>query len=372
MTDETTITSRAGLIEHRIGATGFLQVNTTSGDLDVRGTDGETVRITTQDPDEAFVLDEYQVEAGDGSLHVRSPRGGLIEVNIGSFKWGRRLGGGGGTDLIVEVPHGARVEIGTVSGDLHASGLDGQQRYKTVSGDIELDDVQGSVDLDGTSGDVRLLAAGTIALDLRTVSGDIAARAGVVERLAVQTMSGDMRIEAALAPGHAHTIETVSGDTRLITGSGLTIEARTVSGDIRSDVPHRTGGEAGRRSIILGDGRAHLGFRSMSGDLQLTGRGPVLPTNEGAAWRGEMAAPVPTTSGAPTTAAASPATAPPVTPAPTSSATPAPPPAADPLEPARLEVLRALQGGEIDVATASERLAALDDAALAFDEGGPR
>jgi len=366
MSDETTITSRAGLIEHPIGATGFFQLNTSSGDIDVRGTDGDRVRITTQDPDDAFVLDEYVVEAGEGSLRVRSPRGGLIEVNIGSFKWGRRLGGGGGTDLVVEVPHGARVDIGTVSGDLNVSGLDGEQRYKTVSGDVELDDVEGTIELDGTSGDVRLLAAGTVALDLRTVSGDIAARAEVVERLSVQTLSGDMRIEAAMAPGYQHTIETVSGDTRITTSSGLTIEARTVSGDIRSDVPHRTSIEAGRRSIILGDGRASLGFRSMSGDLQLTGKGPLLATNEGAAWRGS------TTAVSPTPKVATPAVAPavktpPLAP-PAVEPTLAVPPVPDPLEPARLDILRALQAGEIDVATAGERLAALDDAASAFDE----
>ena len=358
MADETTISSRSGLIEHRIGATGFLQVNTSSGDLDVRGIDGESVRITTQDPDEAYVLDQYVVEAGDGSLHVRSPRGGQIEVNIGSFKWGRRIGSGGGTDLVIEVPHGARVEFGTVSGDLNVSGLDGQQRYKTISGDVELDDVEGAIDFDGTSGDVRLMASGMVSLELRTVSGDIAARAGVVEALALQTMSGDMRIEGALAPGHEHTIETVSGDTRIITSSGLTIEARTVSGDIRSDVPHRTGGESGRRSIILGDGRARLGFRSLSGDLQLTGKGPLLTANEGAAWRGEQTGPralAPSQPARPTTQ----------TPMPPSSAAastaPALPPASDPMEAARLEILRALQAGEIDVSTAGQRLAALDE-----------
>jgi Putative adhesin len=365
MSDEMVISSRSGLIEHRIGARGFLQLNTSSGDLDVRGTDGDVVRITTQDPDDGFVLDQYVVEAGDGSLHVRSPRGGQIEVNIGSFKWGRRIGSGGGTDLVIEVPHGARVELGSVSGDLHVSGLDGQQRYKTVSGDVELDDVEGSIDLDGTSGDVRLLASGTIKLELRTVSGDIAARAGVVERLALQTMSGDMRIEGALAPGYDHTIETVSGDTRLITNSGLTIEARTVSGDIRSDVPHRTGGESGRRSIILGDGRAHLGFRSLSGDLQLTGKGPLLTGNEGAAWRGEQTTPAATTISSPGQSREVPK--PPAAQPP--SVLPPPP---DPLEVARLEILRALQAGEIDVATAGERLAALDDAATAFDEEASR
>lgn len=359
MADETTISSRSGLIEHRIGATGYLQVNTSSGDLDVRGVDGETVRITTQDPDDAYVLDQYVVEAGDGSLHVRSPRGGLIEVNIGSFKWGRRIGSGGGTDLVIEVPHGARVEFGTVSGDLNVSGLDGQQRYKTISGDVELDDVEGAVDFDGTSGDVRLMASGTVSLELRTVSGDIAARAGVVERLALQTMSGDMRIEGALAAGHEHSIETVSGDTRIITSSGLTIEARTVSGDIRSDVPHRTGGESGRRSIILGDGRARLGFRSLSGDLQLTGKGPLLTANEGAAWRGEQTSQRTTAPGQPARPIA-----PTVTPSLAPSTPPATPVTPDPMEAARLEILRALQAGEIDVATAGRGLAALDEEAV--------
>jgi hypothetical protein len=359
MADETTLSLRSGLIEHRIGVAGSVQVSTSSGDIDVRGTDGDTVRITTQDPDDASALDLYVVEAGDGYVRVRSPRGGFIGVDIGAFKWGRRIGGGGGTDLVVEVPRGARGEFATVSGDLHAGGLSGEQRYRTVSGDVELEEVEGAIDLDGTSGDVRLRASGSVRLDLRTVSGDIAARAGVVERLALQTMSGDMRIEAALAPSHEHTIETVSGDTRLITGSGLTIEARTVSGDIRSDVPHRTGGESGKRSIILGDGRAHLAFRSLSGDLQLTGKGPVLPANEGAAWRGELAAPAPVP-------------LPPTTPlAPRTPPAPEPPTAPqvpDPLEDARLEILRALQGGEIDVAAAGERLAALDDAATAFEE----
>ena len=366
MADETSLSLRSGLIEHRIGATGSVQVNTSSGDIDVRGTDSDSVRITTQDPDDASVLDLYVVESGDGFLRVRSPRGGFIGVDIGSFKWGRRIGGGGGTDLVVEVPRGARCEFGTVSGDLHASGLRGEQRYKTVSGDAELEEVEGSIDLDGTSGDVRLRASGPVRLELRTVSGDIVARAGVVERLALQTMSGDMRIEGALAPGQEHTIETVSGDTRLITGSGLTIEARTISGDIRSDVPHRTGGEPGKRSIVLGDGRAHLGFRSLSGDLQLTGKGPVLPASEGAAWRGELASPTPP----PPTS-----TAPARPPTPTTPSAPVPPPAPaapDPLEDARLEILRGLQAGEIDVATAGERLAALDDAATAFDAGGSR
>jgi hypothetical protein len=51
---------------------------------------------------------------------------------------------------------------------------------------------------------------------------------------------------------------------------------------------------------------------------------------------------------------------------------PAPVSPPDPLEGARLEILRALEAGEIDVATAGERLAALDDAATAFDEEGVR
>lgn len=323
--------TRDGVIEHRIGAAGLFALATSSGAVDLRGVDGDTVRIATADPDDAALLDRFEVEAGDGSLRVRSARGVQIGVDVlgRRFRWGP---GSGELDLVVEMPRGARLELATVSGELHVTGTTGAQRYRTVSGELELENVAGEIEIEATSGDVAIGAAAPTSLRLRTVSGDIVARAPLIRRLEATTMSGDVRIESAFDADGAHSIETVSGDTRLVTRSGLTIEARTVSGDVRSDTPHRTGGGRGGRAIIVGDGKARLTFRSLSGDLQLVGRGTAGQAAEGAAWRGSVDAPAPQ---------------------------PAAP--ADPLESDRLEILRALSAGEIDVPTATERLAALDD-----------
>jgi hypothetical protein len=324
--------ARGGIIEHRIGADGLFALATSSGGVDLRGVDGDSVRVTTRDPGDAPFLDRFDVEAGEGLLRVRSPRGVFIGLDV----FGRRFAWGAGVgelDLVVEMPRSARLELATVSGDVHVAALRGQQRYKTVSGDLELEGVAGPIEVDATSGDLSLEAAAPIALRLRTVSGDVSARAPLVRRLDAATMSGDIRIEAAMEAGQEHTVETVSGDTRITTASGLTIEARTVSGAISSDTPHRTGGAPGRRAIVLGDGKAHLGFRSLSGDLQILGRGVATAMPQGAAWRGSVEPP---------------------------------PPAApvDARDATRLEILRALGAGEIDVAEASDRLARLDDEVL--------
>ena len=330
--------ARGGAIEHRIGTNGLFAIATSSGGIDLHGGDGEAVRISTVDPDDAPLLDRFEVEAGEGVLRVRSPRGVFLGLDV----LGRRFGWGGGVgelDLVVEMPRSARLELATVSGDVHVAALRGQQRYKSVSGDLELEDVAGPIEVDATSGDVSLQAAAPVALRLRTVSGDVSAKAPLIRRLDATTMSGDIRVEGAFEAGQEHSVETVSGDTRLVTASGLTIEARTVSGGISSDTPHRTGGAPGRRAIILGDGKAHLGFRSLSGDLQILGRGAATAMPQGAAWRGAIKPPE-------------------------SARLPAPPTPPDPHEAARLGILRALGAGEIDVAEASERLARLDDEVL--------
>jgi hypothetical protein len=339
----TTQGSRGGVIEHRIGADGLLALATSHGGIDLRGVDGDTVRIATADPEEAELLDRFEVEAGDGFLRVRSARGVFIGLDV----FGRKFGWGPGVgelDLIVEMPRSARLELATVSGEVHVEGVNGPQRYKTVSGDLELENVAGSIDIDTTSGDVALAATAPAALRLRTVSGDIVARAPLLQRFETTTMSGDLRVESSFEPGVQHSIETVSGDTRLVTRSGLTIEARTVSGDVRSDAPHRTSGGAGRqRAIIVGDGKARLHFRSLSGDLQLVGHGAAVATAEGAAWRGSLEPREPKEPPEPREP-----------PGPLASAE------VDPQEAARLEILHALGAGQIDVAEATARLARLD------------
>src|SRR3990172_11583897 len=92
--------ARGGAIEHRIGTNGLFAIATSSGGIDLHGGDGEAVRISTVDPDDAPLLDRFEVEAGEGVPRVRSPPGVFPRLDVLRRPF-RRGGGGGGAGLRV-------------------------------------------------------------------------------------------------------------------------------------------------------------------------------------------------------------------------------------------------------------------------------
>ncbi len=267
-----------------------------------------------------------------------------------TFGGGRRV-----AQLEVELPVATEVAIDIASGWLDAQGMRGEQRYRLVSAETRLRGVAGRIQLNTVSGDATIELADAADLSVKSVSGDVAVRGGRLDALRVGTTSGDVRVDSPLVGRSGNTVETLSGDVALVAAGGLRVEARTVSGDLTSDLPHRSEGRMGRRTLIVGDGSIELGFRSVSGDLRI---------HDGSGLAAAEMPRVPTPPVAPT---------PPVPPeARAAAGTPSPnDEAGDPAEAERMAVLRALEQGELDVPAAMERLAVLDDAAAA-DRGDPR
>jgi hypothetical protein len=123
------------------------------------------------------------------------------------------------------------------------------------------------------------------------------------------------------------------------------VDAKSLTGRISTDAPHRSESARGHQSLILGDGRVELAFKSISGHLRLATAGS-----------GSGAVVSPT------------ATEPPAEPSPTGVVADVPAIEADDraTEPgdraaARLAILRELENGAIDVETATLRLAELED-----------
>jgi len=52
--------------------------------------------------------------------------------------------------------------------------------------------------------------------------------------------------------------------------SGIDLEASGPAVSVRANVPHRSDSGRGRKSVIVGDGGAHVRFRSMSGDVTIS------------------------------------------------------------------------------------------------------
>jgi hypothetical protein len=317
-------------IEHEIGPAGSLQLRITSADVQIRAIEGSVARARVifdvraaneEEADQVFAEVQLRVARGDGTLAISEPNRQMHGLAAGLH----RLLGGPYADLSVELelPAGAEVRVDGVSADLTATGLRGNQHFKTVSGDLVLTDVGGALGLHSVSGDATVRAVAELALEAGSVSGDFSIVAPRISALRANTVSGDLEIEGELAAGDAHRVETVSGDLTLGLAGSLNLEVRGLSTDVRCDLPHRSEGSRDRRRYIIGEGGPQLLFSSMSGDVSVRAARRLTAPSPGHAPE------------------------PPDWPKP-----PAPPPAPD----ERLAILRALERGELDVDEALRRL----------------
>jgi hypothetical protein len=381
MTDTAATTARDLALERG----GSVEIVLTSGDLRLRGVDGDRVVIRARSGEP--LGDEVSIEAGPRIVRIRDGGPGL---RLGPLS----VRTGHAPDLDIDLPQWAAVALRTLSGDVVATGIGGASRWASASGDLRISTSAGPVQLETMSGDATLEASGAIDLGARTVSGDLRVRAPRLESTDVGTTSGDIRLDADLAAGARHAVSSVSGDVEIATASPVRLEAQTITGDVRAQGPHQAEGRRGRRTIVVGKGSVTLSVRTTSGDVRLR----ALDAHASVA--GSAAPPAPPVVPAPPV--------PPVAPAP--PATPAPPAvpgvpdapsfvadvprvadaaarapaalrpvdaeedtqawsAAEPLvdrrEAARLDILRALERGDLDIETASRRLEILE-------ESGPR
>lgn len=338
------------VVEHLIGDRGLLQIRAVDGEVRIRGVDGDTARVVDREGKQGVIA-----RRGPGRLEVTSSDPDPAEwgTSWGGFLAGRlnfRLGRGWRrpANFDIDLPRGARLEVDGVRAIVQSTGLAGPQRYRTISGDVDVTDVSdGPIVLDSVSGDLTLRTSSRISLQAKTISARLAITAPELTAVDVQTTSGDAHITGRLLPGE-HRITTVSGDAVLATEGGLTVDGQTISGDMATDLPHRSEGGRGRRRFVVGDGAAHLTFKSMSGDLA------IMAPGQGPGGSGQA------TSFARPNWPARPS-APPRPSAPARPSAPTRPPAPPPIgHDPRIDILQALERGEIDVDEAGRRLTALE------------
>ncbi len=319
--------------EHPIGERGEVILRNHPGDVDSRAIDGEVARVRDEDGND--LSERFDIEAAPGRLTIRPRDRIVLDLGFGRRQRGARR-------LAVEVPHDASVSVDTASGRIEATGLRGEQRYRTASGAVDLNAVSGVISVDAVSGSVNLVAVGPVELSGRSVSGDVRVDGGTLRSVAFGTTSGDVRLGAPLVGPGPYSLQTVSGDVEVVAGpDGLRVDARTVTGDIRSDVGHVSGSRRDNRSLTVGGAGQILSFKSISGDLR------VADPARGSGAVASHASPEPPAPPLPAE--------PPAAPAIDVASDTAPP--TDP----RLEVLRELEAGTIDIETATRRLAELED-----------
>jgi DUF4097 and DUF4098 domain-containing protein YvlB len=317
-------------LEHRIGPRGRFELRQASGDILIRGVEGDTVRVKSLD--DKPLSDIFDIELGDDRVDIRQ-RGGF---DIGMRLFSR----GSGADLKIEVPHGATVSIETGSADIDATDLSGAKSFRTASGEISLNRLAGGVEVETVSGEIEIDGTAPLDLTAKSVSGDIRVRVPSIRRLDLGTTSGDIRLDAELTGNGPFAMRSISGDATIVGRTGFRVEAESITGDMSSDQPSKRESHPGRKVLIVGRPGPTLTFRSVSGDLHVAEPRDAAPevattrTSTAEAAMDDAKGPDQERAGAEMT---------------------------DP-QGKHLEILRALERGDITVAEATDQLRQLDEA----------
>ena len=347
-----------------------VEIMLTSSNVVLRGVDRDAFLVRGLDGDD--VADDFEIERLPGKVRLREIATGF---KVGSI----RIRTNHPPDLEIEVPRAAAVSFRTLSGDVEAKGTAGESRWATASGDIRIQVDGGPVAVESMSGDVEVVATAPIELRARSVSGDLAVRGSRFDALAASSTSGDIRVEAALGAGQDHVISSVSGDVELTTSSAVRVNTQSVTGDVHATGTRFAEGGRGRRTLVMGAGTVGVSVRTTSGDVRLRGVSvtepsaatpPVAPVPPAASR--PPVPPVPPVAPAPVVVVAEAEAAPNLVRPPARDADDAPLGAASPTdrrEAARLEILRALERGDLDIESASHKLEILEDAGPRFFRG---
>jgi DUF4097 and DUF4098 domain-containing protein YvlB len=255
-----------------------------------------------------IVTGKVEVDAWDRSeIEVSGTAGDNVERvdvtgagNHSSIRVLPRSSHGWGSDdeahLVIHVPAKSAVTATLVGADLNITGVLGDVKLQSVSGNLS-GDTGGGVRAATVSGDVKLTARAARAIEIRTISGDIQLTGGggevdvttvsgkaaieltEVRRGRFKSVSGDIRTALELAPDAQIEGESVSGDLSLMFAAApaAQFDVQSFSGDIKNCFGPKAAeshyGPGSRLQFTNQDGHARVRINTKSGDVRLCVKG---------------------------------------------------------------------------------------------------
>jgi len=231
-----------------LDARGKVEIDNLKGRIQVRAWNRNEVRITGSLGEG---VEKLVIEGQGDHLLVRAQ----YPKQIGAWRGDRT----GPTDLQLQVPLRADLDIESVSADIDVDGVaPGELSIDTVSGKVVVAAAPDHADITTVSGDLQAtLNSGDVKVE--TVSGDARVSGRLKGQVHGETVSGRLSIDSNGENLRRLSTGTVSGDTSIAVGmvDGGEIKSQTVSGDIRLRLPRNVS--------------ARVNAQSFSGDLSAPG-----------------------------------------------------------------------------------------------------
>jgi len=211
-----------------LDAHGRVEVENLKGRIQVRAWNRNEVHITGS---LGTGVEKLVIEGDARHLVVRAQ----YPKQIGAWRGDKT----GPTDLILQVPLQADLDLESVSASIDVDGVaPGDLSIDTVSGDVVVAGAPGHADVNSVSGDLQV-TLNSSDVKVETVSGELALRGRLDGEVHAESVSGELDIDSNGERLRRLSTGTVSGSTtmRVALADGGTIKSETVSGDIRLHVP---------------------------------------------------------------------------------------------------------------------------------------
>lgn len=268
-----------------LDAHGHIEIDNLKGRIQVRGWDRNEVHISGS---LGTGVEKLVIEGSGDHLEVRAQ----YPKQLGAWRGDRT----GPTDLVLQVPLRASLDIESVSADIDVDGVAPDDlSVDTVSGDIVVAAAPRHADITSVSGGMRA-TLNSSDVKVETVSGEAVLRGRLNGQVHGETVSGKLSIDSVGPALRRLSANTVSGevDVRTALADGGEIKAETVSGDIRLALPRslsaRVTGQSFSGSLAApgarvkkeeygpgssfeqryGSGAGEIHLETFSGDAQLT------------------------------------------------------------------------------------------------------
>jgi len=262
-----------------LDADGKVEISNVKGRIEVRTWDKPQVRIGG-----SLGRGVEKLEIGSG--------GRELEIKV---RYPRNSRNSEPTDLVIDVPTlasleidgvaaqisvtgtaGRELEIDSVSGDVTVAGAPRQADIESVSGGLRLTLNSNDVEVQSVSGDIVLRGRLDGVVQAETVSGNITvdSRGERVRRVTSNTVSGNANLQVGLADGGEVKAESVSGNIKLVTPRALSanVHGESFSGHLRApgatiDKPRYGPGSSFKHRY--GDGNGEIHMETFSGSVEL-------------------------------------------------------------------------------------------------------
>lgn len=261
-----------------------VRISNTAGSVEVTGSDRADIRISGVLEDD---VEEILVERKGSAISIEVK----VVEKLRSYH-------SASAELRIEMPAEMRLTVVGTSADIESEGVRGEQRLKSVSGDVRTEVWGEPLNAETVSGDVRVqghgeasrarlaavsgdLVAEDIAgeLDAGSVSGDVIVTDSRLSRARFETTSGDVIARVELQQAGRFDAESVSGDVELdlVGEPDADIEVTSFSGSIDNcfgPKPERKSRYAPGSELrfTAGEGRGEIRLQTLSGDIDLCRR----------------------------------------------------------------------------------------------------